>query len=78
MVASVGRRDHARAEVLYARLLDVDRRVLGEPHPDTLMSVNSLGVVYCDQCSKNSWMCAGACSVRIIPTRPMPWRPWAE
>jgi eukaryotic-like serine/threonine-protein kinase len=40
---------YAQAESLYTRVLEVRRRVLGEQHPDTLVTVNSLAMLYTDQ-----------------------------
>jgi non-specific serine/threonine protein kinase/serine/threonine-protein kinase len=40
---------YAQAEPLSIKVIEVQRRTLGEEHPDTLLSMNSLGVLYRDQ-----------------------------
>ena len=40
---------YAQAEPLYTKVPEVRRRVLGELHPDTLSSTNSLALLYQDQ-----------------------------
>ncbi len=37
---------NAQAELLYTRVLETQRRVLGEQHPDTVRSITSLGLLY--------------------------------
>lgn len=40
---------YAQAEALNLQTLEIRRRVLGPEHPDTLMSINNLAVVYFDE-----------------------------
>ena len=40
---------YAQAEALYSQTLEIQRRVLGPEHPDTLMSMNNLADVYYDR-----------------------------
>jgi tetratricopeptide (TPR) repeat protein len=40
---------YAQAEPLYTEVIEIDRRVLGEDHPDTLRSMNNLAVLYNSQ-----------------------------
>ena len=40
---------YAQAEPLYTKVLEVQRRVLGEEHPDTLDTMDNLGALYWNQ-----------------------------
>jgi tetratricopeptide (TPR) repeat protein len=41
--------NHAKAEPLYLKALEISRRARGEEHPDTLRSMNDLGSLYTNQ-----------------------------
>ena len=68
---------YAQAEALYSQTLEIQRRVLGPEHPDTLMSMNNLAIVYFAEASTRRprrstarpWRSSAACWVRSIPTR---------
>ena len=60
------------------KVLEVRRRVLGEEHPDTLISMNNLAVLYRDQgkyaqaeplCYQGPGGAAARAWARSIPTR---------
>ena len=68
---------YAQAETLDSQTLEIQRRVLGPEHPDTLRSMNNLAIVYnCKASTRRPrrstarpWRSGGACWVPSIPTR---------
>ena len=58
--------NHAEAETLFGKVLEVRRRVLGNDHPDTLTSMNNLAQVYDDE---GKFADAGPLFVHVWETR---------
>ena len=71
---------YAQAEALDNQTLEIQRRVLGPEHPDTLESMSSLAGVYYVRASTprprrstvRPWRSGAACWVPSIPTRWIP------
>ncbi|KAJ9133892.1 TPR-like protein [Pleurostoma richardsiae] len=54
------------AEALFVQLIEMRKRVLGEEHPDTLISMNNLALTFWNQ---GRWKEAESLNVQVIKTR---------